>query len=110
MCLAWVDYKLAGAVEAGSDVAELYWKFVSDGWSQYSENVTCTIYLPAAQGASIDKGTIRAWAHGPLNGRVEIFTNQDSAGAVYEVPEVGSEEFAEARMCFPVSLDRKSVV
>ena len=81
-----------------SDTAELYWKFVSDGWDSESRNVTATIHLPVPSGQSIVAGdTVRAWGHGPLDANVEITNN----AVVYKVPGVGTDEFAEARITFP---------
>lgn len=97
-----IAYSLAGGVSAWADTGELYWKFVSDGWDVPSNNVTCTIHLPAPSGTTIstgESGNVRAWAHGPLNGEVSI----TSSGVTLTVPEVGTSEFAEARVVFPVS-------
>lgn len=90
-----VKYRISGVTSAWADTGELYWKFVSDGWDVPSGDVACTVTLPVPDGES---GKVRAWAHGPLNGEVTV--NDD--GATFTVPTVGTEEFAEARICFPV--------
>ena len=95
-----IEYDITNVVTSWADTAELYWKFVSDGWSTESKNVTTTIYLPVPSGESIVAGdTVRAWGHGPLDASVSI--KEDSV--VYEVPGVGTDEFAEARITFPTS-------
>lgn len=96
-----ITYLLTGAVRAYEDTAELYWKFVSDGWGVPSRNVTCRIELPVPSelSASQAKSDILVWGHGPLDGTVD----RTATGAVYETPEVGTQEYAEARMAFPVS-------
>ncbi|MBP3892622.1 MAG: DUF2207 domain-containing protein [Atopobiaceae bacterium] len=81
-----------------ADVSELYWKFVSDGWDVESENVTCTVHLPVPEGRQVEpEESVRAWGHGPLDAEVRF----DGNDIVYEVPGVGTSEFAEARITFP---------
>ena len=93
-----IEYDITNVVTNWSDTAELYWKFVSDGWDSESRNVTATIHLPVPSGQSIVAGdTVRAWGHGPLDANVEITNN----AVVYKVPGVGTDEFAEARITFP---------
>ena len=80
------------------DTSELYWKFVSDGWDVESQNVTCVVKLPVPGGQEVIGGdNVRAWGHGPLDASLG-FSNGD---VVYEVPGVGTSEFAEARIAFP---------
>lgn len=87
-------------VSRWEDVAELYWKFVSDGWDEPSDNVTCVVRLPVPQGEVVTpEENVRAWGHGPLDATVEI----DGSAVVYKVPGVGTSEFAESRITFPAS-------
>ncbi|MBQ9007033.1 MAG: DUF2207 domain-containing protein [Atopobiaceae bacterium] len=80
------------------DTSELYWKFVSDGWDVQSQDVTCTVHLPVPSGQEVLAGdNVRAWGHGPLDATVSF----DNGDVVYQVPGVGSSEFAEARIAFP---------
>ena len=98
----WVGLELRyyDAAWAWSDTGELYWKFVSDGWDMKSENVTCDVYLPAPEGTEfIPEENVRAWGHGPLDASVSI----ESDHVHYDVPGVGTREFAEARIAFPAS-------
>ncbi len=94
-----INYTIAGGLLAWDDCAELYWKFVSDGWDEPSQNVSCDVHLPVPAGTQVvAEDNVRAWAHGPLNGNVSITDD----GAHFEVPRVGTSEFAEARITFPV--------
>lgn len=94
-----ISYRITGGVSAWADTGELYWKFVSDGWDEPSRDVTCTVHLPVPAGETVrPEENVRAWGHGPLNGNVEL----SSDGAVFSVPKVGTSEFAEARIAFPV--------
>ena len=93
-----IKYRLTNAVGRYADVAELYWKFVSDGWDVESQNVTCVVHLPVPEGESVvPEKNVRAWGHGPLDAEVAF----DGDDVVYTVPGVGTSEFAEARITFP---------
>ena len=93
-----ITYEATGIVTRWEDTGELYWKFVSDGWDVPSENVTCTLHLPVPGGAGLDPGeTVRAWGHGPLDATVAFSGDE----VVFEVPGVGTDEFAEMRVTFP---------
>ncbi|MEY8437615.1 DUF2207 domain-containing protein [Atopobiaceae bacterium 24-176] len=95
-----IVYRLPGLASAWADTGELYWKFVSDGWDETSQNVTCRIHLPVPAGQSVEpEGNVRAWGHGTLDGSVSF----DSDDVVFSVPAVGGDDFAEARVTFPVS-------
>ncbi|MDY4522688.1 MAG: DUF2207 domain-containing protein [Atopobium sp.] len=97
-----ISYRINNAVSAWSDCAELYWKFVSDGWDVPSNKVTCTIHLPVPEGQTvIPKDNVRAWGHGALTGTVT--QSEDKKGVVFKVDTVGSSEFAESRITFPTS-------
>ena len=93
-----IVYRDSNLATRYDDTSELYWKFVSDGWDVESENVNCVIHLPVPSSEEALGGdNVRAWGHGPLDATVS-FSNGD---VVYQVPGVGSSEFAEARITFP---------
>lgn len=97
-----VRYALTGAVMAWSDTAELYWKFVSDGWAGASHDVSLTVDFAGADAAPEPaEDGFRAWAHGPLTGTVT--PHRDTRTVDFQVPRVGSDEFAEARIAFPTA-------
>lgn len=100
-----LTYRIAGAVMAWPDTAELYWKFVGADWAEDSEGVTMDVtFAGAAESgvAAITGENFRAWAHGPLNGTVSLDAGEGTAPSVsYAVPRVSSGEFAEARIVFP---------
>lgn len=94
-----ITYSIPDLAFAWKDTGELYWKFVSDGWDETSQNVTCTIHLPVPAGEQVTpEQNVRAWGHGTLDGEVRFSGND----VVYMVPAVGSDDFAEARITFPV--------
>lgn len=97
----YVSYTMTGAVMSWSDTAELYWKFVGDGWSADSDDVEMEVYFAdGAIGTPASKGdNFRAWGHGPLTGDVSI--DADEPMVTYTIPCVHEGEFAEARIAFP---------
>ena len=91
-------YEVTGITSRWADTGELYWKYVSDGWDEESQNVTMTLHLPVPAGETVTPiENVRAWGHGPLDGQVSFVGND----IVYFSPGVGSSEFAEARVTFP---------
>ncbi|WP_058271206.1 DUF2207 domain-containing protein [Olsenella massiliensis] len=93
-----INYTDSNLAARYQDTAELYWKFVSDGWDVESSNVSCTVSLPVPAGTTVTPGdNVRAWGHGPLDATVG-FTGND---VTYAVPGVGGSEYAEARITFP---------
>lgn len=97
----YVSYTMTGAVMNWADTAELYWKFVGDGWSADSDDVEMEVYFAnAAAGTAAVKGdNFRAWGHGPLTGDVSL--DADEPMVTYTIPSVRQGEFAEARIAFP---------
>ncbi len=94
-----ISYTMNNVVNAWADTGELYWKFVSDGWDVPSDNVTCRVHLPVPAGVTVSGGdNVRAWGHGPLDASLSF----DGNDVVYTVPGVGTDEYAEARIAFPV--------
>lgn len=97
----YVSYTMTGAVMNWADTAELYWKFVGDGWSANSDDVELEVYFAdGAIGTPASKGdNFRAWGHGPLTGDVSL--DADKPMVTYTIPCVYQGEFAEARIAFP---------
>lgn len=95
-----ITYRINNVVLRHADVAELYWQFVTEGWEEESQNITCTVHLPVPEGQSVvPEDNVRAWGHGPIDASL-AFSGND---IVYTVPGVGGSEFAEARVVFPES-------
>lgn len=102
-----VTYVHTGAVMAWQDTAELYWKFIGDGWAETSDDVQMTVTFPGAAASGVpaktgsDDANFRAWGHGTLNGEVSL----DAAAPLvtFTAPWVDAGDFAEARVTFPVA-------
>ena len=99
--LVQYDYTVINGAQIYDDCAELYWKYVTEGWAVDSQNVTCTIALPVPGDVSPVVGEdVRAWGHGPLDGTLAF--NDDASSIAYDVSNVSAGSFAEARVVFPV--------
>lgn len=112
-----LDYTVVNGVQAYEDVAEVYWKYVPEGWAVDSRNVNMTVELPLPADAAVSApandsgnwaegespragaGEVRAWGHGPLDGTVTV---RADGTVTYEVPLVRAGQYAEARVVFPV--------
>jgi len=92
-----IKYHAVGAIKAYKDIAEFYWKFIGPECEKSTDNVSVTVHLPA--GAS--KDDIRAWGHGPLNGKVTIVDGQT---VEYDVSNLPTHTFVEGRITFPPNL------
>ena len=96
-----LSYRMEGAAQAHSDVAELYWQYVGSQWAEASDarRLVAAITLPVPEGTAVQAGeNVRAWGHGPLDGDVSV---NDDGTVTYVVPSVAPGEFAEARIAFP---------
>lgn len=97
-----VTYTIPNLVSRWSDTAELYWQYMpaNEGTGAEWTNITATVHLPVPLGEPVIPGeNVRAWAHGPLDGHLEIV----GSDVVLFSPGVGSAEFLEARVAFPPS-------
>ncbi|MBO4365895.1 MAG: DUF2207 domain-containing protein [Eggerthellaceae bacterium] len=100
--LVQYDFTVVNGVQIYDDCAELYWKFVGEDWAVSSKNVTCTVSLPVPADTTPVVGTdVYAWGHGPLTGSLAF--NDDASVVTYRADSVGSGQYAEARILFPVA-------
>lgn len=90
------SYTIRGAVQRYPDVGELYYKFVGDGWDRRIRNVETTVRF--AEDVQADE--LRAWAHGPLHGKVALPGDGTVRLSVSPLP---ARTLWEARVLFPVS-------
>lgn len=92
-----IGYRVRNAVNAYSDVAELYWQFIGKEWDVPTKRAVVVVTLPGAAPA----GSLRVWGHGPLHGSVHVV---DASTARWEVDSLPARTFLEARLTFPPSL------
>jgi uncharacterized membrane protein len=98
-----LTYRVAGAVDVGSDVGELYWQFIGTdhpGLGSMNVHISLPGEYPVAapDTADTDTSVVRAWAHGPLNGKVQ----PTSRGVDLSVTGVPARTFVEGRIVIPL--------
>jgi uncharacterized membrane protein len=86
-----LDYKVTGVVRRYPDAAEIYYKFVGEGWDREIGRVDVEVRLPE----SVAGESIRAWAHGPLHGTVSILP---SGVVAFNVAPLAPHTFWEGRI------------
>jgi uncharacterized membrane protein len=97
-------YKVPDAIDLGTDVGELYWQFLGEDHPGV-DDVTIEVVAPEAfppateTTSDADASVLRAWGHGPRNGRVDVL-----AGRVrLTVSDVPGGVFVEARVAIPAT-------
>ena len=88
-----VAYTVLGAAKVGPDVGELYWKWVGEQHPGVGE-VRVALDVP---GDGLD---VRAWAHGPLDGRVEL----QGPRILFSITDLPAGRFVEGRVAVPSSV------
>lgn len=66
----YIEYDLQNMGVVHNDVAEIGWNIFNDDSPEAIEDFELLIHLPN------NKDELRAWAHGPLNGNIEIIDKQ----------------------------------
>lgn len=92
-----ISYTLKHVIKSYEDTAELYWKFVGEGWDLPIHNVDISINLPKAT----SEDYIKIFGHGPLTGESKIVN--DKTVALFAT-DVKPGQFVEARLLFPTGL------
>ena len=87
-------YTLRGAVKRHADVAEIYVQFVGDQWDRRIGSVEARVRLPGR----LHTGDVRAWAHGPLHGSVEVLGANELA---FDIAPLPAHTFWEGRIVVP---------
>ncbi|HEY5874136.1 MAG TPA: DUF2207 domain-containing protein, partial [Ilumatobacteraceae bacterium] len=95
-------YRVPDAITLGSDVGELYWQFLGNdhpgvGSVRVEITVPGSFAVAADDTPDTDATVLRAWAHGPSNGRVDLAAD----GVVLAVADVPGGQFVEARVAVP---------
>lgn len=92
-----LHYRVINAVDVHNDVAELYYQFVGDEWTEATEEVFVNLTLPAGARAA----DLKAFGHGPLYGEVSVESGQEITWRVSPLP---ANTFLEGRVLFPPDL------
>jgi Predicted membrane protein (DUF2207) len=116
----WVfRYRVACAVDVYTDTAHLYWQFIGTGWDKPTRHAVITVHLPGHSGGDLrrprnchpdegviadvgqtplQRGEVRAFGHGPLNGEVTFVDPQTIRYDVHDVPPLS---YVEGSILFP---------
>ena len=116
----WVfRYRVACAVDVYSDTANLYWQFIGSGWDKPTQHAVVTVHLPGhsaddsprpqrcdpdtgvihdVETTPLERGEVRAFGHGPLNGEV-TFVNPQTIR--YDVKDIPPLSYVEGSILFP---------
>ncbi len=92
-----LDYKLDKAIVLHNDVAELYWQFIGNDFTDQINDLKIRIHLP-----NNDKSdSFRVWAHGDLTGEIE---KEDSKTVYAYVKYLYPNSPVDIRMTFDKNL------
>lgn len=87
-----ISYTVKDAVKTYNDCSEFYWQFIGETNGIPADKVQGTIKLPKAVE---NKENIKVWAHGPLNGEIQIVDNETVS---FEVNYLSEETMVETRI------------
>lgn len=90
-----ICYKVEECIKKYNDIAELYWKFIGNDFEVDIDKITGTIHIPNYEA---DKSTIKAWAHGPLNGNIIINSGEKVS---FELEYYDAGNYVEVRLAMP---------
>lgn len=93
-----ICYKVEECIKKYNDISELYWKCIGNDFEVDINKVTGTIHIPN-KGA--DKSTIKAWAHGPLNGNITINSGEKVS---FELEYFDAGNYVEVRLAMPTEI------
>lgn len=93
-----ISYTVIDAVKNYADCSEFYWQFISRDSEIPATKVTGTITLPNEVSNLKD---LKTWAHGPLNGNIQITSNNT---VKFEVESLAQNTMLEARVVTPTNL------
>ena len=68
-----LDYKLDKAIVLHNDVAELYWQFIGNDFTDQINDLKIRIHLPNND----ESDSFRVWAHGDLTGEIKKENNKN---------------------------------
>ena len=92
-----ISCRISDVVKLYTDAAVLYYKFIGTGWDKPSQEVQVEISPPG----STPKDQVKAWAHGPLWGNIEILNDGKIRANVQSLP---ANTFWEVRAIYPTGL------
>ena len=98
----YLEYVVTNAVVIHNDVAELYFPYIGDKFSDKIENVKLRVFIPTPDSSKYFK----IWAHGPLNGTLDIYKNEnnENIGLLATTSNLSANTGFDIRMTFDKSI------
>ncbi len=87
-----IKYTIMDAVKNYNDCSEFYWQFIGTTNGIPANKVTGTIKLPSKV---LDKQNLRVWAHGPLQGNINI---KDEQTVTFDLEDLRVGNMVEVRI------------
>lgn len=98
----YIEYTLSNVVVIHNDIAEIYYNFIGDMFTDNINKYKLRLLLPTSTNEQI-----RLWAHGPLNGNVKFIKDESSNlyyGGYLEINDLNPNTPVDMRMTFPKEL------
>lgn len=93
----YIEYIIEDVAVLHNDVAELYYNFIGEQFDDYISSVKIRVKIPEKT-----NGDVRVWAHGPLNGEIDIYKDGEyNYGAIASIKELNSNTPVDIRMVYP---------
>ena len=87
-----ISYTIVDGIKTYNDCSEFYWQFIGTSNEMHVGELKGTIKLPTAVK---NKENLKVWAHGPLNGEIQIVDNETVS---FEVSYLTTETMVETRV------------
>lgn len=94
-----IKYILKDVVLVHNDIAELYWTFIGSQFDDDIDEVVIKINLPEKA------KDLRAWAHGPLTGEIDLLEQQQ---VVAQVNQLAANTLVDIRVVFDATIVPKA--
>lgn len=93
-----IKYTVNDVVKIYKDTADIFWPILGDDFELKINSITGSITLP---GTPAIKDMVRVWAHGPLQGNIQIVADDKIE---FSVKNYDSKEYVEIRVLAPTAL------
>ncbi len=97
-----ISYVVSDVVVIHDDVAEFYWNFIGDDFTDTLRDVEIHVNLPESDSSD----NFKFWAHGELTGVINKLEDKDGnpSGVVATAPKIKSRSMMDIRMTFDKGL------
>lgn len=93
----YIEYVIEDVAVLHNDVAELYYNFIGEEFDDDISSVKIRVKLPEET-----SGEVRVWAHGPLNGEIDIYKEDGyNYGAIASINNLSRNTAVDIRMVYP---------